>query len=98
MKKTPTSCCALCQISNVDNNTTKEELEAQLVILKEEASETYIPGDNSKKGQTSVFVVTSPGEDKLEELLQELHFSPVHTFDRRKGYKPGELTIFIKNL
>lgn len=97
MKKTITNCCALCQISVVNNMTPLEDLKQQIKKLTNESQETSIINENNK-GQTSVFVITSPGEEILEDNLYSLGFKVKHTFNRRKGYPKGELKMFIKNL
>lgn len=99
MRKTPTSCCALCQISHVGNDTTVKELNKYIDTLRQEMLDNTEVGGNSGKGQTSVFIITSPGEKVLEANLINLGFDRVHTFERRVGYpKTGTLQMYIKNL
>jgi hypothetical protein len=98
MKKTITDCCALCQISGVNNATSLYELELKLGILTSEMVKNTEVGGNSGLGQTSVFVVTSPGEEVLEYNLKRTGFKKVNTFERRKGYPIGVLKMYIKNL
>lgn len=99
MKKTTTACCALCQINDVNNGTTKSQLEGAINILREgmvNNREVYYTTGN---GQTSVFVIASPGEDALKETLKSVGFRVKHTFSRRVGYpKTGALEMYIKNL
>jgi len=99
MKKTTTACCALCQISDVNNATTKSDLEYAIKVLKKgmiNNKEVYFTTGN---GQTSVFVIASPGEDKLKETLKSIGFRVKHTFARRVGYpKTGALEMYLKNL
>lgn len=98
MKKTNTDCCALCQLSGLDNNTTSTELDEMLWELSNDAEVKYYPGDKSGKGQTSVFVITTPNEKKLRKLLKNTGFKKIHVFDRRTGYPEGKLKMYIKNL
>jgi hypothetical protein len=99
MKKTTTACCALCQINNVNNDTTIEELEYAIDILTNQKEKNTEVGITTGNGQTSVFVIVSPGEYVLSRNLKKLGFELKHTFERRKGYPPvGELEMYIKNL
>jgi len=98
MLKTRTDCCAFCQISKVGNNTSRKALQRavdKLTLQMEANTEVGITHGN---GQTAVFVVVSPGEDKLAANLEALGFEDKHTFDRRRGYPPGTLSLYIKNL
>lgn len=98
MKKTNTACCALAQLSGLNNDTTKEELQKTIVKLTAERNETYIPGDSSGKGQTAIFVITTPNESKLENTLFSVGFVETTTFQRRLGYEKGNLKMFLKHL
>ena len=99
MKKTTTSCCALCQLSGVNNTTSIEYFEQVLEILKRQKENNTEVGITTGNGQTAVFVIVSPGEHVLEANLNKLGFVNAHTFGRRKGYQPmGDLTMYIKNL
>ena len=99
MRKTTTSCCALCQISRVGNDTPIAYLERVIAQLKVEKENNTEVGVTTGNGQTAVFVIVSPGEWVLEANLKTLGFVNAHTFERRKGYPPlGDLTMYIKNL
>lgn len=98
MRKITTGCCALCQIDKVNDETTIEELQRVLKRLKKEKLENKEVGITTGNGQTSVFVIVSPGEDVLERNLQILRFVHIHTFERRVGYPEGLLKMYIKNL
>lgn len=98
MKKTPTACCALCQISDVNNDTKLNTLNQKILRLKKEKENNTEVGISFGNGQTAVFVIVSPGEYRLEENLQILKFEHVHTFERRVGYPPGLLKMYIRNL
>lgn len=105
MRKVTTGCCALCQIDKVGNDTPKEQLENVLEKFKIEMEKNTEVGVTTGKGQTSVFVIVSPGEDILEYNLQSLGFKCKHEFKRRKGYNEasspkfqGDLKMYIKNL
>lgn len=97
--KTTTDCCALCQLSRVNNYTPKSYIEDALAILKRQKLANTEVGITTGNGQTAVFTIVSPGEDRLEAKLISLGFNQVHTFERRKGYpKLGNLKMYIKNL
>jgi len=99
MKKTTTACCALCQINDVNNNTTIEELQYAIDILTNQKEKNTEVGITTGNGQTAVFVIASPGEFTLSKNLKTLGFELKHTFERRKGYPPvGDLEMYIKNL
>jgi hypothetical protein len=99
MRKTTTDCCALCQISRVNNETSIEYFEYALDKLKAEKEANIEVGVTTGNGQTAVFVIASPGEYLLEANLKQLGFESKHEFERRKGYpKAGDLKMYIKNL
>lgn len=98
MKITTTACCALAQINDVNNETTKEELQELIDKLILEKKETYIPGDESGKGQTTFFVITTPTEQKLENTLKNLFFERGFKFNRRTGYPEGLLNFWFLRL
>lgn len=98
MIKTTTDCCALCQISHVTNQTTVAELENTIEILSEQKKRNNEVGFTSGRGQTAVFVIVSPNEEKLRTNLEGLGFKSSHTFERRVGYPAGMLDMYIKNL
>lgn len=98
MIKTLTACCALCQINDVNNKTTKKELVEQLNTLVIEKNSKNRLGTSNGEGQTSVFIIVSPGEDILENNLKSLKFKLANIFKRRMGYEKGDLKMYIKNL
>lgn len=99
MRKITTGCCALCQIDKVTNGTSKQHLKYMLEKLKREKDANTEVGVTTGNGQTSVFIIVSPGENKLEENLKSLNFQHIHNFERRKGYpETGDLKMYIKNL
>lgn len=98
MKKTATACCALAQLSGVDNETPMRDLIAELTKLKIEGARSFTPGDDSGKGQKCIFVVSTPAEDQLRANLEVLGFVKVHRFERRVGYPTGMLTMHVINL
>lgn len=99
MEKHRTDCCALMQLSRVDNNTSLGALNAAIVKLTKEKLANTEVGVTRGDGQTAIFTIVSPGEDILAENLTTVGFKPVHTFERRVGYpKMGDLTMYIKNL
>jgi hypothetical protein len=99
MTKTTTDCCALCQLSRVNNNTPVKVIEAKLAKLKIEMEANEEVGITTGNGQTAVFTIVSPGEHTLNTNLKSLGFQEVWQFPRRKGYpETGELKLMIKNL
>lgn len=99
MIKTTTDCCALCQLSRVNDETSKETIKNKIKKLTKEKKENKEVGYTTGNGQTAVFTIVSPGEDILESNLKELGFKKVHTFERRVGYpNNGDLKMYIKNL
>lgn len=99
MQKNKTNCCALAHLSGLSNTTTKKEIKTQLKSLKKEALKGFIPGDNSGLGQTSVFTIVTPSENKLTKKLVKVGFKECHTFKRRVGYpQTGNLRMLIYNL
>jgi len=99
MEKTTTACCALCQINDVHNGTPLTHLKYAVEVLRKQMLENKEVGVTTGNGQTSVFVIVSPGEDILEKNLKSLGFNNKHTFERRVGYpKTGSLKMYIKNL
>lgn len=98
MRKNTTACCALCQLSGVGNYTTIDNLKRAINQLKIESEQENKVGDNTEKGQTSVFVIVSPYEYQLSKNLSKLGFKLANTFKRRKGYEKGNLEMYILNL
>lgn len=99
MEKHRTDCCALMQLSRVDNDTSLLSLSIAISKLTQEKHANKEVGFTTGNGQTAVFTIVSPGEDILADNLTKLGFKPVHTFERRVGYPPmGDLTMYIKNL
>ena len=99
MEKHRTDCCALMQLSRVDNNTSLGALKAVIKKLTKEKYANTEVGITTGNGQTAIFTIVSPGEDILAKNLVEVGFKAVHTFERRVGYPPvGDLTMYIKNL
>lgn len=98
MKKTNTACCALAQLNNLDNDTPVEEIMNELLKLKEESAQEFIPGDTSGLGQKAIFVITTPSEESLENKLKVVGFKEIHQFERRNGYPEGLLKMYIINI
>tara|TARA_R110002124_G_scaffold281430_1_gene455650 strand:+ start:6934 stop:7233 length:300 start_codon:yes stop_codon:yes gene_type:complete len=99
MIKTTTDCCALCQLSRVNNDTPKYLIQWKLDQLTKEMLANKEVGITTGNGQTSVFTIVSPGENELEKNLISLGFENKHEFERRIGYpNTGSLKMYIKNL
>jgi hypothetical protein len=93
IKKIPTDCCALCQLSmsNEDGLDTIREYVAQ---LKKEALAQDYKGTDKTMGQRAAFVITTPNEALLESCLRDSGFKAVFVFNRRNGYEKGLLTMW----
>jgi len=99
IKKTTTDCCAMCQISKVNNDTPIEEIKKVINYLKVQKDANVEVGITTGNGQTAVFTIVSPGENILEKNLIKLGFENKHLFERRVGYPNiGNLKMYIKNL
>lgn len=99
IEKHTTDCCAMCQLSRVNNYTSIEDIEDVLNQLEIEKNKNTEVGITTGNGQTAVFTIVSPGEFILEANLKKLGFIHVHNFERRKGYpNVGDLKMYIKNL
>lgn len=99
MNKVTTACCALCQISDVNNTTPLHNLDSAITKLRREKEANTEVGITTGNGQSAVFIIVSPGEDVLERNILSLGFKNTHQFERRKGYPPmGDLKMYILNL
>ena len=98
MIKTSTDCCALCQLSGINDTTPIEKIKSYLDFQEEQALKNIQVGIGKTTGQTTVFTIISPGENKLEKNLKELGFIETFTFNRRIGYPKGHLKMMIKDL
>lgn len=97
--KTETDCCALCQLSRINNGTSIEFIQKKIDQLRAEKEANVEVGISTGNGQTAVFTIVSPGEFALEANLIKLGFKNVHQFERRRGYpQMGDLTMYILNL
>lgn len=97
IKKIPTVCCALAQIT-CGNSDTFEKLKATIDQLRIEAtSQNYKGTANDFGGQRACFVITTPTEQQLVTNLQRLGFERTFNFDRRNGYDPGMLSMWMLN-
>jgi len=98
MKKTTTACCAMAQLSDINNTTTKKELSCALKILNKQMKNNTEVGITTGNGQTAIFAIVTLGEEILENNLRYFGFEVKHIFPRRVGYLPGNLKMMIKNL
>lgn len=93
IRKVPTSCCALCQLTCPDT-TSREEIAALIETLKEEAKLVWAP-DNRTAGERACYVITTQEEKNLKANLNALGFEVITDFSRRNGYPPGNLEMHI---
>lgn len=93
--KFATTCCAMCILS-IKNFHTKEEIQDVIKSIKKKSlSRKWNPADRSG-GERNIMVVTTPGEDKLEQNLIDLNFQCINkTMKRRVGYPGGELKTYL---
>ncbi len=93
--KHPTNCCALCGISASDNDSKEDILSFIQNLKKESFNKKYNP--QLPDGQRAVFCITTPSEKNLRKNLRELGFTISRVFNRRNGYEPGVLTLWMIN-
>lgn len=88
--KNSTDCCAMCQISGINNDTDSNEILEFLKAQKKEALENKDVYVGKDTGQTFVTcVVTLPDEEELMAKLKKLGFIVLLNFPRRVGYPKG---------
>ena len=92
IQKHQTACCALCQIT-ASNEDSYEDLYKAIEEIKLSTREMWHPSDR-RGGETTVYVITAPGEDKLVKNLRDLGFVRTLEFPRRNGYQPGRLKMW----
>ncbi len=93
IKRFPTDCCALGQLS-VGNTASKSQINAAVEQIKKESEQDWW-GKSKEGGDRAIFVITTPDEEELANNLYELGFKQVAHFPRRNGYKPGMLKMWI---
>ncbi len=95
IKKVATACCALMQMTASDEDS-KEDLNLFIQALKRESfSKKYNP--QLPDGQRCIFCITTSEEKNLRKNLRELGFTVSRVFNRRNGYEPGVLTMWMLN-
>lgn len=99
MEKHTTDCCALCQLSRVNNHTSIEDIRQAVTQMTKEMKANTEVGITTGNGQTAIFTIVSPNEWNLEANLKKIGFVNAHQFKRRVGYPDvGDLKMYIKNL
>lgn len=94
MRIATTPCCAMSVLAGLSNKTTKGELE-DLIEKKFKEREEVVPrGERIGFGETLLLAVTTPEEEKLEEVLHNAGFINLYDFERRTGYPEGLLTLW----
>ncbi len=94
LKYHATPCCALCQLT-ADNDTPFETLEAAVNEIKENSLNNVFHWSLRNGGERAIYVIACPGEEPLEENLKKLGFVHLTTFNRRKGYPPGQNKMYF---
>lgn len=90
--KYDTTCCAMMIVS-AKNDTSLVELIYILERARAEMGLRWSPKSRCS-GETYIQIVTSPGENELEEKLKQLNFSLLTMFSRRNGYPEGKLKLW----
>ena len=93
IKRFGTFCCALGQLS-LNNGHTLEQINNAVNYIKKETEVKWRP-DNRDGGERAMFVIVSPGEDKLEYNLVQAGFTMEYEFKRRNGYPDGILKMYM---
>lgn len=93
IQKHQTACCALCQLT-ASNEDSYADLKAMVDKIKKSSLLTWHPS-NRLGGERAIFAIVAPGEDKLEKNLEKLNFAYVSYFNRRNGYTPGRLAMWL---
>jgi len=94
MLKTQTPCCALCFLSGIGNDTTKEEIMSFVDNVEAEAnSKDWTPQDKTS-GERTILTIATNNEQQLKETLLHCGFKILDdTLQRRFGYTAGNLTL-----
>jgi len=96
LKKTQLPCCAICFLSQTENDTTQEELNQFINQLKKEAFSKEWTYAERETGERSILTVTSPKEITLDETLKKVGFNLIEdTLQRRYGYVEGNLKLWV---
>lgn len=93
VRKEITGCCALSQL-RANNFSTKEEILTYIDQAKREYGYNFI-GVPHGYGERAFFIIISPHEEKLEEIIKGIGFEHLVTFGRRSGYAPGENKFYF---
>lgn len=92
IQKHQTACCALCQLT-ASNEDSLDDLKDAVDKIQAEAYFPWTPEDRSG-GERCIFVITAPGEELLENNLRHIGFDVAWSFNRRRGYPKGLLTMW----
>jgi len=90
-----TGCCALSQISRVNNTTKLAKLKVLIEQKRNEALNENADPYSYAVAQTCLFVVTTESEIPLAKKLKKLGFKEMHTFKRRLCTIKKETQDFI---
>lgn len=93
MKKIYTACCALSQLSANDHDSMWDIRELINEMKKDAEDESWTPAKLG--GERALFCITTPSEKNLERNLRVLGFEVLTTFNRRRGYPPGQLKFWF---
>lgn len=89
-----TSCCALNQMV-ASNDATFNELKT--FIRQKQRESRYDWSWQCQGGAKALFCMTAPFEKNLEKNLKALGFEHIKTINRREGYQPGKIKMWILN-
>lgn len=98
MKINATQCCALAHLCQVSNDININELKRIISLKRIEMKTNKDVGISYGTGQTAMFTIVSPGEDRLENVLKECGFEFQYEFARRVGYPDGMLKYYLLDL
>lgn len=94
--KTQLPCCAMCFLSNTDNNTTRQEIEIFIEKLKKDAFHHKWQTNDRSSGERTILTVVSPHEIRLASVLEISGFRLLSDeFNRRFGYPEGKLRLYV---
>lgn len=99
-----TSCCTLNQMVVQDIRDDKGNLlfeeplwKIKKFIEKAKEESEFDHSEYRQGGAKALFCMTAPYEHNLEKKLGKLGFEHIRTINRRKGYAPGKVKMWILN-
>lgn len=87
-----TSCCTLNQMVASDEDSFKS---LKKFVQSSQFESQYDHSDFRQGGAKALFCMTAPFEHILEKNLERLGFTHIYSINRRVGYKPGKVKMWI---